>query len=97
MLNKFFKVAAGILNNESWPKNWLNVDMLAHKVILKIFDPVSELLIRNFLPGNNEEEGVQEFSTELWRETFYTLLKLLSSDQLVIEDFSPQVCFFWAI
>ncbi|KIJ49358.1 hypothetical protein M422DRAFT_161378 [Sphaerobolus stellatus SS14] len=87
LLTKFYKVATSILDNDAWPKNWLNVDMLAYKVLLKIFDPVSLLLIREFVPDQRQSF---EFNTILWRDTFYTLLKLLSSDQLVIEDFSPQ-------
>ncbi|KAF8521278.1 cytoplasmic protein [Hysterangium stoloniferum] len=87
LLSKFFKMATSILNNEAWPKNWLNLDVLAHKVLLKIVDPIAELLIRDFVP---EHESSFEFNANLWREAFYMLLKLLSSDQLVIEDFSPQ-------
>jgi dedicator of cytokinesis protein 3 len=88
LLSRFFKMASSILDNDAWPKNWLNVDLLAHKVLLKLFDPISFLLIRDFVP---EQRSSFEFNANLWREAFYMLLKLLSSDQLVIEDFSPQV------
>ncbi|KAF8586680.1 hypothetical protein K439DRAFT_1340268 [Ramaria rubella] len=87
LLSRFFKVASSILDNDAWPKNWLNVDILAHKVLLKMVDPIAFLLIRDFVP---EQRSSFEFNANLWREAFYMLLKLLSSDQLVIEDFSPQ-------
>lgn len=88
LLSRFFKMANSILDNDAWPKNWLNVDILAHKVLLKLFDPIAFLLIRDFVP---EQHSSFDFNANLWREAFYMLLKLLSSDQLVIEDFSPQV------
>lgn len=87
LLSRFFKMASSILDNDAWPKNWLNVDILAHKVLLKMFDAIAVLLIREFVPDQHSFE----FNANLWREAFYMLLKLLSSDQLVIEDFSPQV------
>ena len=88
LLSRFFKMASSILDNDAWPKSWLNVDILAHKVLLKMFDPIAFLLIRDFVP---EQHSSFEFNSSLWREAFYMLLKLLSSDQLVMEDFSPQV------
>lgn len=51
-------------------------------------DPVATLLEQNFIP--DQDAGFQ-FDSSLWRECFYMLLKLLSSEQLVIEEFSPQV------
>lgn len=87
-LIKYFKVSASILNNDAFPNNWLNVNILAHKAILKMMDPVVTLLERAFIPS----EGSQtKFDAHLWRDGFYVLLKLLSSDQLVIEEFTPQV------
>ncbi|KAG2364374.1 hypothetical protein BDR07DRAFT_1401549 [Suillus spraguei] len=67
LLTQFFKVAISILENDPFPSNWLNVNILTHKVLIKMMDPA-----------------------ELWKDAFFMLLKLLSSEQLVIEDFSPQ-------
>lgn len=88
LLTQFFKVASSILENDAFPSNWLNVNILAHKVLIRFMDPVATLLEREFIPG---PEGGYEFDTSLWTEGFYMLLKLLSSDHLVIEEFSPQV------
>lgn len=88
LLLQLFRVATSILDNDAWPSNWLNVNILAHKVLVKMMDAVAVLLERFFIPG---DDATFLFNTELWREAFQVLLKLLSSDQLVIEEFSPQV------
>lgn len=89
MVIHFFKVACSILDNEAFPSTWLNVSVLAHKVLIKMADPISTLLERDFIP---DQEDADQFRPNLWREALHMLLKLLSSEQLVIEEFSPQVC-----
>lgn len=88
MLSRLFKVTTSILNNDAFPSNWLNVNILAHKVIIKMFDPVGEILEREYIPPAS---STVPFDTNLWRDALYVLLRLLSSEELVIEDFSPQV------
>ncbi|KZT43476.1 hypothetical protein SISSUDRAFT_1039891 [Sistotremastrum suecicum HHB10207 ss-3] len=87
LLSRFFDVSLSILLNEAFPGSWLNINILAHKVFLKIMDPISTLLRSHYLP---EPGSTEQFNAPLWREAFAMLLKLLSSDQLVIEEFSPQ-------
>jgi hypothetical protein len=89
LLTQFFKVATSILENDAYPSNWLNVNILTHKVLIKMMDPVATLLKRIFIPPPSASH---QFKPELWKDAFSMLLKLLSSEQLVIEDFSPQVC-----
>jgi dedicator of cytokinesis protein 3 len=67
------------------------VNIMSHKVLIKMMDAVGVLLEKHFIPG---DDATFQFNTELWREAFQVLLKLLSSDQLVIEEFSPQVILF---
>lgn len=88
LLLRLFQVASSILSNDAFPPNWLNVNILAHKVLLKIMDPIASLLERDFIPP---EDGNFAFDQTLWRDGFGVLLKLLSSEHLVIEEFSPQV------
>lgn len=88
LLLKLFKVASSILSNDAWPSNWLNINILAHKVLIKIFDPVGTILEQKYIPT---DQNGPAFDTVLWKEAFSVLLRLLSSEQLVIEDFSPQV------
>ncbi|KIO32188.1 hypothetical protein M407DRAFT_67006 [Tulasnella calospora MUT 4182] len=89
LLLSFFQVAISILNNEAFPDKWLNVNILCHRVMLKIFDPIAFILLRDFIPHQERSSG-DGFNVRLWRDALSTLLKLLASDQLVIEEFSPQ-------
>lgn len=88
LLMQFFKVATSILDNDAWPSTWLNVNILAHKVLIKMMDPVATLLKGIFIPPPS---AYSQFKSDLWRDAFHMLFKLLSSDQLVIEDFTAQV------
>jgi len=88
LLSQLFKVATSILDNEAFPRTWLNINILAHKVLIKMMEPVATILESDFIPPQEQES---DFDSNLWRECFYILLRLLSSDQLVIEEFSPQV------
>jgi hypothetical protein len=88
MMSRLFEVSTSILMNDAFPSNWLNVNIFAHKVILRMMDPISMILKRDFIP---HPQNHHQFNSTLWRETFYMVLKLLSSDKLAIEDFSPQV------
>jgi dedicator of cytokinesis protein 3 len=92
LLMQFFRVSTSILDNEAWPQNWLNVNILAHKVLTKMMDSVEVILEREYIPKRNSS---WQFNAQLWRDGIHMLLKLLSSDQLVIEEFSPQVSFFF--
>lgn len=83
----FFDVATGILLNEAYPSTWLNINILIHQMVLKIADPLAALLVRDFIPPADES---QNFNTKLWRSALDMLLTLLSSEQLVIEQFKPQ-------
>ncbi|KAJ6607782.1 cytoplasmic protein [Mycena sp. CBHHK59/15] len=89
LLSQFFKVATSILENDAFPKTWLNINVLAHKVLIKIMEPIAAIMEKEFIPP---QEMQAQFNSQLWREGFYMFLKLLSSDQLVIEEFSPQKC-----
>ncbi|KDR75412.1 hypothetical protein GALMADRAFT_249465 [Galerina marginata CBS 339.88] len=87
LLSQFFKVATSILENDAFPKAWMNVNILAHRVLIKIMDPIAGIMEKEFIPVQELEA---QFDASLWREGLHMLLKLLSSDQLMIEDFSPQ-------
>lgn len=88
LISQFFKVATSILENEAFPKTWMNVNILAHKVLIKIMEPISFIMEKKFIPSQELES---QFDPNLWREGLHMLLKLLSSEQLMIEEFSPQV------
>ncbi|CAJ0750079.1 14_t:CDS:2, partial [Entrophospora sp. SA101] len=69
------------------PKSWLNMNMIAHKTFLKVLEPISIMMEKNYIP---DKEAPNSFNEELWREYFNCLLCLLTSRHLVIEDFTPQ-------
>ncbi|KAJ3508883.1 hypothetical protein NLJ89_g5517 [Agrocybe chaxingu] len=87
LLSQFFKVATSILENDAFPKTWMNVNILAHKVLIKIMEPISIIMEKEFIPPRESES---QFDSSIWRECLQMLLKLLSSEQLMIEEFSPQ-------
>ena len=89
-LMQFFKVAISILNYEAFPESWLNINILAHKVLIKMMDPIAILLERDFIP---EQQNSHLFNSNMWSQALFMLLKLLSSPQLVLEELSPQVLF----
>ena len=81
---------SGFSSPSRYLNNWLNVNILAHRVLLKMMDPIATMFEREFIP---DEASGRPFEAALWKECFYVLLKLLSSEHLVIEEFSPQVYF----
>ena len=87
-LMSFFAVATSALRNEAYPEFWLNVNVLAHRMLLKMMEPVAYILVREYIP---EQRSSQNFNPTLWHDAFYMLLKLLSSDLLAIEEFNSQV------
>ncbi|CAG8572594.1 10759_t:CDS:2, partial [Paraglomus occultum] len=86
-LVQLFHISRAILKNEAFPVSWLNMNIMAHKVLLKLLEPVSIMMEKNFIP---DRESPEEFNVELWKEYFKCLLCLLTSSHLVIEEFSPQ-------
>ncbi|KAI0700925.1 cytoplasmic protein [Cytidiella melzeri] len=87
LLVRAFKVASSILSGEAFPSNWLNVNILAHKVLIKMFDPVGALMEREFIPS---EASTFTFDANLWKDGLSVLLRLLSSEHLAIEEASHQ-------
>lgn len=83
----FFQVASSILAYDAFPKTWTNTAILALTSILKFTDQITKVMIR----GLPTSFGSVAFNIELWRAAFTTVFALVSSDQLVIESFGPQV------
>lgn len=97
-LGSVFRVARSTLDNEAFPADWLNMNALAHRVVLKLVEPAAEILERDFVPPL---AASFQFNTALWRDFLDLLLALLASPHLVIEEFSPQkrcvsLSVFWA-
>lgn len=86
-LQDFSDVTSSILLNEAYPSSWLNCNILAHQMVLKMADPLAALLMRDFIPA---PEDSLTFNIDLWRSCLNMLVTLLCSDQLIIEKFKPQ-------
>lgn len=86
-LTQLLRVATSILRNDAFPAEWLNINILAHHVVVKVAQPIADLLEREFIPA---QSASSTFNTTLWCEFFTSLLTLLASPQLLIEEFAPQ-------
>ncbi|GAA5945387.1 hypothetical protein JCM10213_005960, partial [Rhodosporidiobolus nylandii] len=84
---QIFRVSRSILEGEAFPQDWLNVSVFAHRVILKLAEPISDILVTSFVPPSQQSF---KFNTSLWRDFFSMFLKLLASPAMVIEEASSQ-------
>lgn len=88
LLGSMLTISTSILSNDAFPNQWLNVNVLAHVTLLKLSEPIGAMLVRHYVP---QQDSGEAFDTNLWFDYLHMLLKLLSSEHLVIEEFSPQV------
>jgi hypothetical protein len=86
-LGNLFRFCLSVLDGAAWPASWLNVHILAHRVILKLAEPTADLLQREYIP---QQSLSYTFNFGLWRDFLAMLLRVLVSDALVIEEFSSQ-------
>lgn len=102
-LSKLFRVFHSILKNKAFPANWLNINILSHKISLKLIQIVARLLQREFIPpfsssdsspqsqaSNDRYTPKEKFNSELWSDFFVLSHGLLASQHLVIEEYPPQ-------
>ncbi|KAH9819300.1 dedicator of cytokinesis-domain-containing protein [Melampsora americana] len=98
LLSSFLEV---MLENKVFPANWLNINILSHKISLKLVRVVARLMEREFIPpftdvnqtpgsGDPSADPNRIFNSELWSDFFVLLHGLLSSPHLVIEEYPPQ-------
>jgi hypothetical protein len=81
------RVHMSILQGETFPSNWLSVHIFHHKSTMRTLQYLAGILLESFLPHPDEAEN---FSTELWKLFFTTLLKLVGSPSLALETFPEQ-------
>ncbi|KAK4656261.1 Deoxycytidine kinase 1 [Podospora pseudocomata] len=81
------RVHMSILQGETFPSNWLSVHIFHHKSTMRTLQYLASILLESFLPHPDEAEN---FSTELWKLFFTTLLKLVGSPSLALETFPEQ-------
>ncbi|ORX57487.1 hypothetical protein DM01DRAFT_1319407 [Hesseltinella vesiculosa] len=87
----------------TWPKDWLNLDVVAHKIILlQMMLPLTSLLDMDaFAPdprvpetlstaGGPSTQKEQDIKVQLWYMTFLLFLRILGSPSLNVETALPQ-------
>lgn len=82
-----FQASSSILRFEAFPQHWLNVTLLSHTVILKVLRLLAPTMVAINIP---DRSSTAPLDVPLWNACFETQFLLLSSDQVVIESFSPQ-------
>lgn len=81
------RVHMSILQGETFPADWLSVHIFHHKSTMRTLQYLAGILLESFLPHPDEAEN---FSTELWKLFFTTLLQLVGSPSLALETFPEQ-------
>ena len=97
-LTNLFSFSIGILDHKDsgideglipcpYPQTWLNISIFAHRMVLKLGEAISLVMEQEFIPPI---EKAHEFERNLWRVCFEMFIRLLASDQLIIEEHTPQ-------
>jgi hypothetical protein len=88
LVENTLRVQMSILEGEAFPSSWLSVHIFHHKSTMRTLKYLAEtILLDSFLPHPDEAEN---FSTDLWKMFFTTLLKLVGSPSLALETFPEQ-------
>lgn len=87
VLENTLLVHMSILQGEAFPPDWLSVHIYHHKSTMRTLQYLSGIMLDSFLPQPDEADI---FNTELWKNFFTTLLKLVGSPSLALETFPEQ-------
>lgn len=87
VLENTLLVHMSILQGEAFPPDWLSVHIYHHKSTMRTLQYLSGIMLETFLPQPDEADT---FNTELWKNFFTTLLKLVGSPSLALETFPEQ-------
>ncbi|TPX08866.1 uncharacterized protein E0L32_009684 [Thyridium curvatum] len=87
IIENTLRVHMSILQGEAFPAGWLSVHIYHHKSTMRTLQYLASILLESFLPHPDEAEN---FSTELWKMFFSTMLRLVGSPSLALETFPEQ-------
>ncbi|KAI9707910.1 MAG: hypothetical protein M1820_004516 [Bogoriella megaspora] len=76
-----------VLDCDAFPRSWLSVHVYHHKSAIRTLERIAGTLMESFLPHPDDADN---FSTEIWRAFFDTLIDLIGSDALALETFPEQ-------
>ena len=80
-------VIKSILRGHAYPKSWLSLHVFQHRACLQTLDTIMDVMLARFLPSPDDADY---FPTELWNNYLLTLLTLVSSETLALENFPEQ-------
>lgn len=80
-------VIRSILKGNAYPYSWLSLHVYQHRAGLQTLENILDIMLARFLPSPDDPD---DFNTELWNNYFLTLLTLVSSDKLTLENFPEQ-------
>lgn len=80
-------VIKSILRGDAYPNSWLSLHVYQHRACLQTLDAILDVMLARFLPPPDDAD---DFNTELWKSYLLTLLILVNSDKLTLENFPEQ-------
>lgn len=80
-------VIKSILRGDAYPDAWLSLHVYQHRACLQTLDAILDVMLARFLPSPDDAD---DFNTELWKSYLLTLLILVNSDKLTLENFPEQ-------
>lgn len=79
LLSDLFRFEKTVVEGDAFPGTWLNFNLLAHRVVLKITEVMAPLMQRHYIPAS---DSTYLFNFPLWREYLEALLALLKVSKL---------------
>ena len=87
IIHKAFDLCSRTIRNETFPAQWLTLNLLCLNSMIRLLDPVAEMLETSFVPSVGE---AGTFDVDLWRSVFDLLCDYCGNAQLSLEDLTQQ-------
>lgn len=82
-----FSFCLSVVRNEAYPPQWLTLNLMSLGSIVRLLDPIAEILERHFVPP---VEQADSFDVPLWNSVLRLLCAFCNNDQLALEDMTQQ-------
>jgi len=87
ILRSIFNFCTATIRNEAFPAQWLTLNLMCLGSVVRLLDPIAELLEHSFIPAVDDMET---FDADLWRSLFVLLCDFCGNQQLELEDMTQQ-------
>ena len=87
ILKRAFSLCSKTIKHEAVPAQWLTLNLLCLSAMVRLLDPLADVLEASFVPPIGETE---DFDVELWRNVFELLCDFCENEQLSLEDMTQQ-------